>query len=80
METSSDSNKKDRRKMIYWVAGALSVLTFWKYMPSPKKEEKPVKMLTEDGQLVEVDMKHLKGKRSRLRSEEFYSWVKRKKT
>jgi hypothetical protein len=36
-------------------------------------------MLTEDGQLVEVDMKHISGQRKKLKTDEFHSWVKRKK-
>ncbi len=79
MKITPGANPQERRKIVYWVAGALSVLMFWKLIP--RKEEKPklVKMLTEDGQLVEVDMKHISGQRKKLKSDEFHSWVKRKK-
>ena len=80
MKNSSSENKDTRRKALYWVAGALSVLMFWKYVPKgQKKEEETVKMLTEDGKLVEVDLKYLKGERTKLKPDEFHSWVKRKK-
>jgi hypothetical protein len=53
---------------------------FWRYLPKKTEEkEEPVKMLTEDGRLVEVDLKHLKGERKKLKPDEFHSWVKRKK-
>jgi len=79
MTNSSSENKNARRKALYWVAGALSVLMFWKYVPKGEKKEETVKMLTEDGKLVEVDLKYLKGQRTKLKPDEFHSWVKRKK-
>jgi hypothetical protein len=79
MKIPTVHNQKDRRKILYWLGGMLSVLMFWKFLPSGKKNEKPVKMLTEDGRLVEVDVKHLGGQRTKLKPDEFHSWVKRKK-
>ena len=80
MKISPVPEQKDRRKIIYWVAGALSAVMFWRYLPKKSEEkEEPVKMLTEDGRLVEVDLKHLKGERKKLKPDEFHSWVKRKK-
>jgi len=38
-----------------------------------------VKMLTEDGQLVEVDMSHLTGDKRKIKPGEIHTWVKRKK-
>ena len=79
MNSSPGTNKRDRRKIIYWITGALSALMFWKLVPGNKqKKEEPVKMLTEDGQLVEVDMKHLTGQRRKLETKEIQGWVKRK--
>ena len=79
MTNSSSEYKNARRKALYWVAGALSALMFWKYVPKGEKKEETVKMLTEDGKLVEVDLKYLKGQRTKLKPDEFHSWVKRKK-
>ena len=79
MNDSAGGSKKDRRKVLYWMAGALSVLMFWKYAPKPEKKCETIKMLTEDGSLVEVDIKYLKGERTKLKSDEFHSWVKREK-
>lgn len=79
MNSSPGTNKRDRRKIIYWITGALSALMFWKLVPGGKqKKEEPVKMLTEDGQLVEVDMKHLTGQRRKLETKEIQGFVKRK--
>ena len=80
MNSLTGTNKPGRRKVISWITGALSALMFWRLLPgtpdAPKKEE-PVKMLTEDGQLVEVDMKHLTGQRRKLQTKEIQGWVKR---
>ena len=79
MNNTAETNKRDRRKVVYWITGALSALMFWKLLPGgTKKKEEPVKMLTEDGQLVEVDMKHLTGQRRKLETKEIQGWVKRK--
>jgi len=79
MNNTPETNKRDRRKVVYWITGALSALMFWKLLPNGKqKKEEPVKMLTEDGQLVEVDMKHLTGQRRKLETKEIQGWVKRK--
>jgi hypothetical protein len=79
MKQSSSENKNTRRKALYWVAGALSVMMFWKYVPKKQKKAQTVKMLAEDGKLVEVDLKYLQGQRTKLKPDEFHSWVKRKK-
>lgn len=64
----------DRRKFVYWTAGILSALAFWKISPSivhePHPEKKTVKMLSEDGELVEIDEKYLNEIRSIKRSDE----------
>jgi hypothetical protein len=64
METIPEKKQNDRRTILYWVTGALSFLIFWKWAGnkrSDQNETKPVKMLTEDGRLVEVDPKYLAG-------------------
>jgi len=71
---------KDRRKVLYWIAGALSAVTFFKFLPRKvKTQPKMVKMLTEDGQLVEVDMNHISSARTKIKPDEIHTWVKRKK-
>jgi hypothetical protein len=60
----------------------LSVLIFWKWAGtkrSDQNEEKPVKMLTEDGQLVEVDPKYLAGNGRKVTNDEIHNWVTKKK-
>ena len=59
----------------------LSTLVFWRIS---KKEEKkmepgPVKMLTESGELVEVDPRFLGSKSQKIKPEEIHTWVKHRK-
>jgi len=82
METVPGKKQKDRRKILYWVTGALSVLIFWKWAGTKRgdqNEGKPVKMLTEDGQLVEVDPKYLAGNGRKVTNDEIHNWVTKKK-
>jgi hypothetical protein len=44
-----------------------------KVKPTPKT----VKMLTEDGKLVEVEVNALNGKRKRISDEELKTWIKK---
>ena len=82
METGSEKSQKERRSILYWITGALSVLIFWKWASTqkaePKKEEK-VKMLTEDGQLVEIDPKYLSGHGRKVTNDEIHNWITKKK-
>ena len=71
----------NRRKFLLWSATILSSLTLLKFIPATKKEKKEtVKMLTQDGKLVEVEIDKLNdGKRNRISDEELKSFVKKNK-
>lgn len=67
---NSHKTKPDRRKFVYWTAGILSALAFWKISPTNTPEKKTVKMLSEEGELVEIDEKYLNEIRNLKRSDE----------
>ena len=82
MTTEPEQNQKGRRKILYWITAGLSVLISWKWVGTPKKEqkaEKPVKMLTEDGQLVEVDPRYLAGTGKKATPDDIHNWITTKK-
>jgi hypothetical protein len=82
MKFTKDNNSNNRRKLIYWAAGMLSTLVFWRITKKEEKEEKkiePVKMLTETGELVEIDPRFLAGKGQKIKPEEIHTWVKNRK-
>ena len=73
-----EESKVTRRKLISWL-GVLSLFTVagaafrpWKN----NKEPKTVKMLTEDGKLVEVDAKFMATSRKIISDKDLQNWVK----
>jgi hypothetical protein len=68
---------QSRKKFLWWGATALTSVTVFRFFKSPKKE-KPgmVKMLGQDGRLVEIDPKMVThGKK--ITDKELQQWVKR---
>ena len=79
MQFNKTSISNSRRKLLYWAAGTFSGLLFWRFKKHvPKQESSPIKMLTEDGQLVEVDPRFLAGGGRKITKEEMQSWIKPK--
>ncbi|MEO7924746.1 MAG: hypothetical protein ABIR30_13775 [Chitinophagaceae bacterium] len=83
MEQST--NKPTRKKFLYWGAALLSAVTFSKYFTSTKKrtvigcgETTSVKMLSQDGRLVEIDKKLLASTGKKISNEELKKWVTNK--
>ncbi|HMK25108.1 MAG TPA: hypothetical protein VK483_03695 [Chitinophagaceae bacterium] len=70
-ETSS------RKKFVVWGLGILSAVTAFKYITPAKKKKETVKMLTQDGKLVEVD-KELLAPGKKITDEQLKSWVNKK--
>ncbi|MEO7983926.1 MAG: hypothetical protein ABI688_07585 [Bacteroidota bacterium] len=79
-------NKPGRKKFLYWGAALLSAFTFSKYLTPVKRgavigcgETQTVKMLTQDGRLVEIDKKMLPNAgKKKASNEELQKWVKNK--
>ena len=74
-----EESKVSRRKLVSWL-GVLSLFTMAGAALKPWKNKKPktVKMLTQDGQLVEVDATLLAENRKKISDKELQKWVKRK--
>ena len=66
-----------RKKFLLWGAGILSSLAAVKLWGLAKKKKETVKMLTQDGKLVEIDKKFLSGQSKKITKEELQGWVKR---
>lgn len=82
MKPTQQPNNTNRRKALYLLTGALSALAFWKLPKFIKPEEpaetpKPttVKMLTQDGQLVEVDERFITNRQPKISTTEIQNWV-----
>ncbi len=73
-----------RKKFLLWGATLLSAVAITKFLPGiskkKKSEESMVKVLTQDGKLVEIDLRKLScGKRKKINDEQLKNWVTKKK-
>jgi len=75
--THSTQNSS-RRKFIEWGIGALAAFSAIGLFFSQKKKKKIVKMLTQDGQLVEVDEALIKSTGKKVDNKEIHAWIKNK--
>jgi hypothetical protein len=73
-----------RKKFLLWSAAILSTVTFLKYFSRTKKsgviacgKKMTVKMLTQDGTLVEIDKSLLAASGKKITNEELQQWVKK---
>ncbi len=76
------TSQKDpsRKKFLLWAAAVLSSATVLRFFSAPKKPVKSdtVKMLTQDGRLVEIDKSMLASGGKKISNEELKQWVKNK--
>lgn len=67
-----------RKKFILWSATLVASLTGLKFLRgSKKKNSETVKMLTQDGKLVEIDKSLLSVSGKKISKEELQNWVKK---
>ena len=77
MKQPNDTNS--RKKFLLLGLGALFTATGLRFFTRGKKEIKDtVKMLTEDGRLVEIDKDQLSGIQRKITDKELQAWVKNK--
>ena len=67
-----------RKKFLIGGAALLSSLTFFKFFSSRKKPRNDtIKMLTQDGQLVEIDRSLVSSGGRKISNDELKNWVKK---
>lgn len=71
-----------RKKFLSWSIGITSLLAVPAFLrPGKKKKEtKTVKMLTQNGQLVMVDVEAIPKQKERIQPKDIHTWVEKKKT
>ena len=69
-----------RKKFLLWGAAVLSSFTVLKFIPGNKqKKTETIKMLTQDGKLVEVDITKIGcSNRKKISDDELKTWVTNK--
>jgi hypothetical protein len=70
-------NTSTRRKFFLWGLGIISSVTALKLVLPKKKKSTTVKMLTQDGRLVEIDKKLLVSSGKKISDKELQKWVKK---
>ena len=82
METENGS--VSRKKFVLWSAGLLSIITAARYFfrsgarQNSTSARKSVKMLTQDGQLVEIQQDAIPEAKRKITNSELKVWVKNK--
>lgn len=73
-----DQKRVSRKRFVAWGMGIVSFFALTAVWFSPLKRKKhTVKMLGEDGKLVEIDASALSGKARKISTEELQNWVKK---
>jgi hypothetical protein len=70
------SENSSRKKFIFLGLGAAAFFSVFKFM-KPAKKKATVKMLTEDGKLVEIDQDLVSGKKRKITDAELKNWIKK---
>jgi hypothetical protein len=75
------SNKDlSRKKFLGWTIGIGSLLAIPAFLRPPKRKtpSQTVKMLTQDGKLVEIDVSNIPDKKKKVSTADIHSWIRKK--
>ena len=72
---TNENKTQGRRKFITWGVASAALLTAAKFILPSKKKPETVKMLTEDGKLVEVAIASLPQKKKKITNGELQNWI-----
>ena len=75
---TANKEHSSRRKFIEWGIGFMAGFSAIGLFFSQKKGKKTIKMLTQDGHLVEVDEALIKSTGKKVDNKEIHTWVKNK--
>jgi hypothetical protein len=83
----NENKPSSRKKFLSWGLGITAVLAIPSFLrPSKKRQkevicgERQVKMLTQDGQLVWIDVTDIPEKRTKVETKDIHGWASKKKT
>jgi hypothetical protein len=71
------NNPGSRRKFVLWGSVLLTGISLLSVGIFKRRKQETVKLLTQDGRLVEVDKRMLTGKKKKIASSELQQWIKR---
>ena len=74
---TNENKNQSRRKFITWGVASAVLFTAVKIILPAKKKPETVKMLTQDGKLVEVDIASLPPQKKKVTNDELKNWIKK---
>ena len=75
-----DNPGQSRKKFLFTGLAAVSFFGIGRFLFRKKKKAETVKMLTEDGKLVEVDISRIRKTGVKVDNESIHTWIKNKPT
>jgi len=75
------NNAPSRKTFLWWGTAALASIAAFRFLPFQQKKKKQgetVKMLTQDGRLVEIDKKLIASGSKKITPGELQQWIKNK--
>ena len=74
-----EQKKLSRKSFLSWGAGITSLLVLPSFFRrKEKKQAEKVKMLTQDGRLVEIDIENIPVKKQKIKTADIHTWVNKK--
>lgn len=74
---TTENKNQSRRKFITWGVASAALFTAVKFILPSKKKPETVKMLTQEGKLVEVDIASLPPQKKKVTNDELKNWIKK---
>ncbi len=74
---ASPEKNQTRRKFISWGISSAALLAAVKFISPAAPKKRTVKMLGQDGKLVEVDIAALPSKNKKITNGELQTWIKK---
>lgn len=72
----AENKKQSRRRFIFWGVASAAVTSAIKFL-NPGQKKETVKMLTQDGKLVEVDIAAIPKKKKKITDKELQNWIRK---
>jgi hypothetical protein len=74
-----ENKNVSRKNFLSWGIGLTSLLAIPAFFRSAKKKDlKAVKMLTQDGKLVEINVRNIPAKKGKIKGNGIFSWINKK--
>ena len=73
----TENKNQSRRRFIRWGLVSATVFSAVKFILPSRKKKETVKMLTQDGKLVEINRDMISGSKRKITDSELKAWVKK---